>query len=123
MALVKVALLAVAFKSGFLGGPTFPAIFAATCVALAVSLLFPGLPLDVLIAGAMAGFLVVLFKAPFMVILLTTAMLQADPLLVALIVLAVATVLIAQPYLLAAIGARRARAEVARPGDPPGKSA
>jgi len=42
MALVKLALLAVAFKSGFLGGPTFPAIFASTCVALAISLLFPG---------------------------------------------------------------------------------
>jgi H+/Cl- antiporter ClcA len=29
MAFVKLALLAVAFKSGFLGGPTFPAIFAS----------------------------------------------------------------------------------------------
>jgi H+/Cl- antiporter ClcA len=108
MALVKLALLAVAFKSGFLGGPTFPAIFAATCVALAVSLLFPGLPLDVLIAGTMAGFLVVLFKAPFMVILLTTAMLSASLVMIALIVLAVAAVLVAQPYLLAAIQARGA---------------
>ena len=51
MALVKLALLAVAFKSGFLGGPTFPAIFASVCVALAISLLFPGLPLDVVIGG------------------------------------------------------------------------
>ena len=39
MAIVKLALLAVAFKSGFLGGPTFPAIFASVCVALAISLL------------------------------------------------------------------------------------
>ena len=108
MALVKLALLSVAFKSGFLGGPTFPAIFAATCVALAADLLFPGLPLDVLIAGTMAGFLVVLFKAPFMVILLTTAMLQANPVLIALIVLAVAAVLVVQPYLLAAIATRQA---------------
>jgi len=108
MAIVKLALLAVAFKSGFLGGPTFPAIFAATCVALAVSLVFPGLPLDVLIAGTMAGFLVVLFKAPFMVILLTTAMLSASLVMIALIVLAVAAVLVAQPYLVAAIGARQA---------------
>ena len=42
MALVKLALLAVAFKSGFLGGPTFPAIFASVCVALAISQLAPG---------------------------------------------------------------------------------
>jgi H+/Cl- antiporter ClcA len=108
MALVKLALLAVAFKSGFLGGPTFPAIFASTCVALAVSLVFPGLPVDVLIGGVMAGFLLVLFKAPFMVILLTVVMLQAGAELTALIVLAVAAVMIVQPYLLAAIAARQA---------------
>ena len=78
MALVKLALLAVAFKGGFLGGPTFPAIFATTCVALAVSLVFPGLRVDVLIGGVMAGFLMVLFRAPLMVILLTSVMLQAS---------------------------------------------
>ena len=42
MALVKLALLAVAFKSGFFGGPTFPGIFASVCVALAISLSFRG---------------------------------------------------------------------------------
>ena len=78
MALVKLALLAVAFKSGFLGGPTFPAIFASVCVALAIGLVFPDIRIDVLIGGVMAGFLMVLFKAPFMVILLTAVMLQAS---------------------------------------------
>jgi H+/Cl- antiporter ClcA len=115
MALVKLALLAVAFKSGFLGGPTFPAIFASTCVALAIGLVFPGIRADVLIGGVMAGFLVVLFKAPFMVILLTAVMLQAGPELTALIVLAVAAVMIVQPYLLAAIQARQ-QARAARRG-------
>jgi len=113
MAVVKLALLAVAFKSGFLGGPTFPAIFATVCVALAISLLFPALPVAVVIGGVMAGFLTVLFRAPFMVILLTSVMLQADAQTIALIVLAVAAVMIAQPYLMAVIAARRARA--ARP--------
>jgi H+/Cl- antiporter ClcA len=115
MALVKLALLAVAFKSGFLGGPTFPAIFASTCVALALGLVFPGIPVDVLIGGIMAGFLMVLFKAPFMVILLTSVMLQATTELVALIVLAVAAVMIVQPYILAAVAARQA-ARAAAPG-------
>ncbi len=115
MALVKLALLAVAFKSGFLGGPTFPAIFASVCVALALSLLLPGIRVDVLIGGVMAGFLLVLFKAPFMVILLTVVMLQASAELTALIVLAVAAVLIVQPYILAAIAARQA-ARAARSG-------
>ena len=115
MALVKLALLAVAFKSGFLGGPTFPAIFASTCVALALSLAFPGIPVTVLIGGLMAGFLMVLFRAPFMVILLTVVMLQAGAELTALIVLAVAAVMIVQPYILAAIAGRRA-ARAARQG-------
>jgi H+/Cl- antiporter ClcA len=108
MALVKLALLAVAFKSGFFGGPTFPGIFASVCVALAISLMLPGIRTDVLIGGVMAGFLTVLFKAPFMVILLTVVMLQASPEVTALIVLAVAAVLIVQPYIVAAIAARQA---------------
>jgi len=107
MALVKLALLAVAFKSGFLGGPTFPAIFASTCVALAISLLLPAVRPEVIIGGVMAGFLLVLFRAPFMVILLTVVMLQGDAELTALIVLAVAAAMIAQPYMIAAISARR----------------
>jgi H+/Cl- antiporter ClcA len=110
MALVKLALLAVAFKSGFLGGPTFPAIFASVCVALAISLLAPGIHEDVLIGGVMGGFLLVLFKAPLMVILLTAVMLQAPMELVALILLAVAGVMVAMPYAMAAV----ARAQGAR---------
>jgi H+/Cl- antiporter ClcA len=114
MALVKLALLAVAFKSGFLGGPTFPAIFASVCVALALSLLLPGVRVDVIIGGTMAGFLFVMFKAPLMVILLTAVMLQAGPELIALIVLAVASVMIALPYLMALVARRRATRAAAR---------
>ena len=63
----------------------------------------------------MAGFLFVLFKAPLMVILLTVVMLQATPELTALIVLAVASVMIALPYILAVVAGRRA-ARTAAPG-------
>lgn len=119
MAVVKLALLSVAFKSGFLGGPTFPAIFATVCVAEAVSLAVPGIRLDVLIAGVMAGFLMVLFRAPFLVVLLTAVMLQASPELIALIVLAVAAAMIVSPYLVAAITARQA-ARAAAKGAAPG---
>jgi H+/Cl- antiporter ClcA len=115
MAVVKLALLSVAFKSGFLGGPTFPAIFASVCVALAISQLLPGVRVDVIIGGIMAGFLVVLFKAPFMVILLTAVMLQAGPEMTALIVLAVAAVMIVLPYVMAAVASRQA-ARGATPG-------
>lgn len=113
LALLKIALLAVAFKSGFFGGPTFPGIFASVSVALALSLLFPDARVDVLIGAIMAGFLTVLFKAPFMVILLTAFMLQADVDVIALIVLSVATVLIVQPILLDLVAARRAARDAA----------
>lgn len=46
-----------------------------------------------------------------MVILLTAVMLQASPELTALIILAVAVVMIVQPYLLAAIEAGRSARE------------
>jgi H+/Cl- antiporter ClcA len=116
MALAKLALLAVAFKSGFLGGPTFPAIFASVCVALAINQWLPGLRVDVVIGGIMAGFLFVLFKAPFLVILLTVVMLGASPELISLIVLAVATVMIALPYVMAAGAGRRGARARARAG-------
>ncbi len=107
MAFVKLALLAVAFKSGFLGGPTFPAIFASVSVALAITLVFPSIAATVVIGGVMAGFLMALFKAPFMVILLTVVMLAASVELTALIVLAVGAVMIVMPYLAAAIARRQ----------------
>jgi H+/Cl- antiporter ClcA len=114
MAVVKLALLAVAFKSGFLGGPTFPAIFASVCVALAISQLAPGIPEDIIIGGVMGGFLLVLFRAPLMVILLTTVMLQASVELVTLILLAVAAVMIVLPYVMAAVASRHAAGAAGR---------
>ena len=71
MAFAKLALLSVGFKSGFLGGPTFPVIFASTSVALALNIAFPSLPVALLVAGIMTGAVYVLFRTPLMVVLLT----------------------------------------------------
>ncbi len=78
MAVAKLALLAVGFKSGFLGGPTFPLIFASTSVALALNLVFPGMPVTILVAGIMTGAIYPLFRTPLMVVLLTGFMLAAE---------------------------------------------
>jgi H+/Cl- antiporter ClcA len=99
MAVGKLALLCVGFKSGFLGGPTFPLVFASVSVALALNLLFPGIAIAILVAGIMSGAVYALFRTPLMVVLLTAFMLDASPDLIALIVLAVATVMIAMPPL------------------------
>ena len=109
MAVGKLVLLAVGFKSGFLGGPTFPLIFASTSVALALNLVFPGMPLTILVAGVMSGAVYALFRTPLMVVLLTAFMLAADATLVALIVLAVATVMIALPLVQRHLSIRQAQ--------------
>ena len=108
MALGKFALLATGFRTGFLGGPTFPSIFSVVCVAEAIHIAIPGLSLTILIAGLLPGLLMMLFKTPFMVILLTAFMLSASENLVALIVFAVAAVLFVQPYLERFMAARQA---------------
>jgi len=109
MAVGKVALLAVGFKSGFLGGPTFPLVFASTAVALALNLAFPGVPLTIFVAGVMTGAVFALFRTPLMVVLLTGFMLAADATLLALIVVALATVMIVMPPLQRRMAERQTR--------------
>ena len=97
LAAAKLVLLAISLKSGFMGGPTFPVIFSATCVALAANILLPGLPLVYIEAGILAGALMTLFRTPLMVILLTAFFLGADAELVALITVSVVTVIAVLP--------------------------
>jgi H+/Cl- antiporter ClcA len=120
MAVAKLALLAVGFRSGFLGGPTFPLIFASTSVALALNLAFPTLPVAVLVAGVMAGAVYVLFRTPLMVVLLTGFMLDEGATMMALIVIAIATVMIVTPPLQKRIAARQAARRESRAASPDG---
>jgi len=122
MAFGKLALLATAFKSGFLGGPTFPSIFACVCVAEAIHIAIPDLPLPIVVAAVVAGFLMVLFKTPFMVVLLTSFMLGASADLLALIVFAVATALIVAPMLRRRHGRADSTAGPANPHPTPPKT-
>jgi len=108
MAVGKLALMSVGFKSGFLGGPTFPVVFASVSVALALNQVFTSMPIAVLVAGVMSGAVYALFRTPLMVVLLTAFMLDAKPDLIAMIVLAVATVMIAMPPLQQRMAARQA---------------
>ena len=119
MAAGKLALMAVGFRSGFLGGPTFPLIFASTAVALALNLAFPDVPVAILVAGIMAGAVYALFRTPLMVVLLTGFMLDMGATMMALIVLAVATVMIATPPLQQRITARQAARRSAQSVPPP----
>ena len=109
MAVAKLALLSVGFKSGFLGGPTFPLIFASTAVALALNLAFPSVPVAIFVAGVMAGAVYALFRTPLMVVLLVGFMLDEGATMVALVVLAVATVMIVTPPIQKIMATRQAQ--------------
>ena len=49
MAVVKLLLLALSFKSGYIGGPLFPIIFSSTQIGLALNLVFPGVPVSIFV--------------------------------------------------------------------------
>ncbi len=93
LALVKPLLLALSLKSGYLGGPIFPALFAAIMAGLAISLLVPGLPLAVLVMCPAVGVITLLLRAPLTAILLVSVMVGAGatPPMLGLISVAAAT--------------------------------
>ena len=86
-------------------------------VALALNIVFPGVPVAILVAGIMTGAVYVLFRTPLMVVLLTGFMLDEGTTMVALIVLAIATVMIVTPPLQRLMAERQAakKAEKASP--------
>jgi H+/Cl- antiporter ClcA len=90
-ALLKILLLALSFKSGYLGGPVFPTLFACTMVGLALSLLFPAIPQSILVLCTESAALGLLLGAPLTAILLVTVVGTADPYMIALMCLSTVT--------------------------------
>jgi H+/Cl- antiporter ClcA len=90
-ALLKILLLGLSFKSGYLGGPTFPTLFACTMVAMALSLLFPSIPVSILVLCIESAALGLLLGAPLAAILLVAVVGTADPYMIALLCLSTVT--------------------------------
>jgi len=90
-ALLKILLLALSFKGGFLGGPVFPTLFASTMVAMALSLIFPTIPVSILVLCIESAALGLLLGAPLAAILLVAVVGTADPYMIALICLSTVT--------------------------------
>ena len=90
-ALLKILLLGLSFKSGYLGGPTFPTLFACTMVGLALSLLFPAIPVSILVLCIESAAVGLLLGAPLTAILLVTVVGTADPYMIALMCLSTVT--------------------------------
>ncbi len=88
LGLLKLLLLALSMKSGFLGGPTFPLLFACTMFALAVNLLFPGIPIAICVISIEGAALSLALGAPLTAILLVATIATSNPYEQALLALA-----------------------------------
>ncbi len=89
--LLKIVLLAISFKGGFLGGPTFPILFACTMIGLALSLIFPTIPISIFVLGIEAATITLVLNAPLTAILLVGIVGTADSNTVVLLVLSSVT--------------------------------
>jgi hypothetical protein len=118
-ALLKPVLLGLAFKSGYLGGPTFPILFACTMLGLALHLVFPAVPMSILVLCIEAPAVALALNAPLTAILLVAVIGTFDTDTVALMVLSTVVGLL--------VGAAAKRAlltmSVDDPGPAPGRAA
>jgi H+/Cl- antiporter ClcA len=88
LAVLKILLLALSFKSGYIGGPIFPILFSSTMVALALSLAFPGVPVSILVLCIEAAAITLALGAPLTAIILVAIIGTADAYSIALLTLA-----------------------------------
>lgn len=94
MAVLKVLLLGVSFKGGYIGGPLFPLLFTATLVGLALNLVFPDIPAILFVLCIQAAAIAVALGAPLTAILLVVVVGAADQETIVLLVISVATALL-----------------------------
>lgn len=93
--LLKLFLLAVSMKGGYLGGPTFPVLFASTMFGLVLSLLFPAIPVSIFVMCLEVAVITVLLNAPLTAILLVAIVGTADTNTVALLVISTVVAMLA----------------------------
>jgi H+/Cl- antiporter ClcA len=116
LGILKLLLLALAVKSGFLGGPTFPILFACTMFGLALGLLFPGVPISIFVLCLEVATITVAIRAPLTAILLVAVVGTADPNEIALLVLSSVVALFVGQAVQRVIAQRTHNAMATRPG-------
>jgi H+/Cl- antiporter ClcA len=87
MAVLKVFLLALSFKSGYLGGPIFPTVFSCAMIGLALSLVFPGIPAGIFVLCILGAVVTLALGAPLTAILLAVVMSASDQNMTILIII------------------------------------
>jgi H+/Cl- antiporter ClcA len=94
MAAGKILLLALSFRSGFIGGPIFPILFASTMIGLAINQIFPAVPVSICVLCIEASTLALALGAPLTAILLVAVVGTADSITVLLITISSVTAMI-----------------------------
>jgi len=87
MAVLKVVLLALSFKSGYLGGPIFPTLFTCTMVGLALSLMFPEVPVGIFVLCLEVAVITLALGVPLTAILLVAVISSVNQNMIALLVI------------------------------------
>jgi H+/Cl- antiporter ClcA len=87
MAFLKILLLALSFKSGFLGGPIFPTLFICTMIGLALSLMFPGIPVGIIVMCLEVAVITLALGVPLTAILLIMVISSTNQYMTSLLVI------------------------------------
>jgi H+/Cl- antiporter ClcA len=95
LAFLKILLLGLAFKSGYLGGPIFPTLFAATMIALALSLAFPSVPISIFVTCIEVAMVTLVLGLPLAAIILVGAVNNFNTYTIGLLVVSGVTAMIA----------------------------
>lgn len=98
LAVAKLFATSLLLATGWKGGYIFPILFASVALGQAMGLLFPGIPVAVIVAATMAGALVAALKAPLFAALFTLVLVQqetAPVVAVAVVISALFTTLVA----------------------------
>jgi H+/Cl- antiporter ClcA len=93
-AILKILLLALSFKSGFIGGPIFPVLFSSTMFGLALSLIFPSVPVTIFVLCIEAGAFALALGAPLTAIILVLVVSNPGSIMMVLVATSATTALI-----------------------------
>jgi H+/Cl- antiporter ClcA len=93
-AILKILLLALSFKSGYIGGPIFPVLFSSTMFGLALSLIFPSVPVTIFVLCIEAGAFALALGAPLTAIILVLVVSNPGSIMMVLVATSATTALV-----------------------------
>jgi H+/Cl- antiporter ClcA len=93
-AILKILLLALSFKSGYIGGPIFPVLFSSTMLGLALALIFPSVPVAIFVLCIEAAAFALALGAPLTAIILVLVVSNPGSIMMVLVATSATTALV-----------------------------